>query len=238
MARIDDVIQFYKWMDNVATACGGYRRLSECNGRDFWPQRGVYFFFEDGEMRSTSGDGLRLVRVGTHALTAGSKSTLWQRLSQHRGRANGQGGNHRGSIFRLLLGQAIASSRERQRQPFLNSITESWGRGSSASREVRGREIPLETAVSKHIGDMPFVWVGISDDPGRESNRGILERNVIGLISNAAKPEDVDPPSETWLGKHSDRQTIRESGLWNQNHVYEGYDIDEIERSLTTGVSR
>ena len=32
----------------------------------YWPQRGVYFFMEDGEERSDSGSGLRIVRVGTH----------------------------------------------------------------------------------------------------------------------------------------------------------------------------
>ena len=49
----------------------------------------------------------RVVRIGTHALAAcGSRSTLRQRLGQHRGGASGRG-NHRGSIFRLLVGQAL-----------------------------------------------------------------------------------------------------------------------------------
>ena len=72
-----------------------------------WPRRGVYFFFEPGESRSLSGTGSRIVRLGTHALANGSRSTLWQRLSQHRGNAKGDGGNHRGSIFRLLVGVAL-----------------------------------------------------------------------------------------------------------------------------------
>jgi hypothetical protein len=32
-----------------------------------WLQRGVYFFMEGGEHRTDSGEGLRIVRVGTHA---------------------------------------------------------------------------------------------------------------------------------------------------------------------------
>ncbi len=47
-----------------------------CTGRMRWPQRGVYFFFEDGETRSGSGSRHRVVRVGTHALVSGSRATL------------------------------------------------------------------------------------------------------------------------------------------------------------------
>jgi hypothetical protein len=36
-----------------------------------WPRRGVYFFFENGEMRSETGTGPRVVRVGTHAMRSG-----------------------------------------------------------------------------------------------------------------------------------------------------------------------
>jgi hypothetical protein len=55
----------------------------------------VYFFREAGETRCDSGNGPRIVRVGTHALKAGSSTKLWTRLSQHRGKSAG-GGNHRG----------------------------------------------------------------------------------------------------------------------------------------------
>jgi hypothetical protein len=60
------------------------RLLSACTGRVPWPQRGVYFFMEEGEVRSDSGIGPRIVRVGTHALKRNSTSTLWTRLSQQR----------------------------------------------------------------------------------------------------------------------------------------------------------
>ena len=67
-----------------------------------WPKRGVYFFFKPGETRR---DGTpRVVRVGTHALKTGSGTSLWDRLSKHRGNLAGRSpgaGNHRGSIFRL-----------------------------------------------------------------------------------------------------------------------------------------
>jgi hypothetical protein len=40
-------------------------------------------------------------RMGTHALRAGGSTTLWGRLSAHRGQLRTGCGNHRSSIFRL-----------------------------------------------------------------------------------------------------------------------------------------
>ena len=50
--------------------------LSQCDARVHWPKRGVYFFFEQGEMRSNSAIKQRVVRVGTHALTATSRTNV------------------------------------------------------------------------------------------------------------------------------------------------------------------
>ncbi len=91
--------------------------------------------------------------------------------------------------------------------------------------EIRENERPLELEVSNHIGQMPFLWLDISDPPGRESLRGRIERNSIALLSNYSKAP-LDPPSSNWLGIHSDRERVRQSGLWNNNHVDEAYEPD------------
>ncbi len=78
MNRLADLGQFYDLLAHLEKKLGGKRCLAECRGRADWPRRGVYFFFENGEHRSKSGDGMRVVRVGTHALKAGSKSKLWK----------------------------------------------------------------------------------------------------------------------------------------------------------------
>ena len=111
MSRLDDLVRFYAILDDVERKIGGRRVLSECTGKMDWPQRGVYFFMEEDEYRTHSGSGLRIVRVGTHALTGTSKTTLWKRLSQHKGQARSGGGNHRGSIFRLLGNQEQCAER-------------------------------------------------------------------------------------------------------------------------------
>jgi len=172
---------------------------------------------EKEEIRTDSGSGPRIVRVGTHALTTGSGAKLWTRLSQHRGQSKSGGGNHRGSIFRLLVGSALIA-RDRYE-------VKSWGNGSSASAEIRASEIAMETEVSRIVGAMPFVWLAIDDEPGPSSLRGVVERNSIALLSNFNK-SPLDPASEHWLGHYSDRPRVRQSGLWNQNHVDEAYDPD------------
>ena len=183
---------------------GGRRRLAHCDGRMGWPDRGVYFFFEDGETRAHSGGGPRVVRVGTHALKSGSRSSLWGRLAQHRGVAREDGGNHRGSIFRLLVGASLA-----RRDPSL--AVEGWGRGYTAPREVRAREHDLERRVSEVIGRMPFVWLDVPDEPGRDSLRGVAERFPHGREARGARqprrPGDrpLLPHPNRWCGRRPER---------------------------------
>ena len=201
-----------------------------------WPRRGVYFFFEAGETRSGSVGGRRVVRVGTHALTGGSRSTLWGRLSQHRG-VHGGGGNHRGSIFRLLVGVALARRGD-------TVLPASWGVGADARTaarrlgidraDVRTAEADLELRVSGYLGGMPLLWLDIGDEPGPSSERGLVERNAIALLSSSREPAS-DPAAAAWLGAFSDREPVRRSGLWNNQHVNEDYSpsfLDVVARRL------
>jgi hypothetical protein len=236
VSRLADVQRLYGILYGLRERLGEHR-LKDCHGRTSWPQRGVYFFFEEGELRRTSSLGPRVVRVGTHAITAKSTTTLWNRLSQHRGVARTGAGNHRGSIFRLLVGEALV------KRDKLDAAT--WGLGSSRgeavarsglSREaVQEREQPVEVAVSRIIGAMPFVWVEVDDAPSPTSLRVFIERNAIALLSNFGK-ETIDPASGSWLGLYSGRDRVRASGLWNNNHVDEQYDpgvLDVLVRAAT-----
>jgi hypothetical protein len=76
MSRLDDVRELYRLITQLECQVGGARRLCECNGRMSWPLRGVYFFFDPAEPRTDSGASARIVRVGTHALTTTSRTTL------------------------------------------------------------------------------------------------------------------------------------------------------------------
>ena len=89
--------------------------------------------------------------------------------------------------------------------------------------EVRRSEAELEASVSRYIGAMPFLFLGVRDEPGPASERGFIERNAIALLS-AYREASTDPASTGWLGRSSDRERVRLSGLWNNNHVDEAYD--------------
>lgn len=228
MGRLTDLRRFYDILEQLERGVGGKRTLAVCDGRMDWPGRGVYFFFETGEVRQESGKGPRVVRVGTHALTSRSRTTLWNRLSQHRGTHSTGGGNHRGSIFRLIIGEALMERGGRM-------CCETWGRGANAIRDVRVAELPFERQVSQYIGAMPFLWVPIEDPSGRDSLRGVVERGSIALLSNFDKPK-LDPPTRHWLGHHCPRPRLVKSGLWNSNHVDEDYDPEflDVLRDLAT----
>lgn len=210
--------RFYGLLDVLSSRLGGPRLLAQCRETDGWPERGVYFFFEAGETRENGSP--RVVRVGTQAISRGSETTLWKRLSQHRGTPSGRhpgGGNHRGSIFRLHVGTALLN-----RDDYPARVREAWN-STEANAEIRNTEYELERAVSDYIGRMPFLWLGVADPPGRTSMRAYIEAKSIGLLSNLGR-DPIDPPSATWLGRKADAGKVRESGLWNVNHVDGGYE--------------
>jgi hypothetical protein len=217
--------RFYETIQELVAA-QGLRLLSDATAADGWPSQGVYFFFEPGEPRE-NGQEMRVVRIGTHAVSSGSSRTLWQRLATHRGTIGGEsagGGNHRGSIFRLHIGNALIASGI-YNGPGVNT----WGVGSSAPREVRKTELPIERAVSSYIGTMPLVCLAVPGEAGPANERAFLERNSIALLSNLRR-DSIDPPSSSWLGGNSPHPSIRESGLWNVRHVETEPDCEFLDR--------
>ena len=226
MARQDDLDRFYGLLDDLSQRVGGTRKLKNCTGYMDWPDRGVYFFLEPGETHRST-DQLRVARVGTHAVSAGSSTSLWNRLRTHRGATRGSyegGGNHRGSVFRKRVGEAFLERNS------LHDEYPHWGEGTSANRDRRLDELELERRVSDYLRELPFLWLNVDDEPSAESQRAYIERNAIALLSNYQR-DAIDPRSAEWLGRNSRSDKIRDSGLWNVNHVDEAYDptfLDDV----------
>jgi hypothetical protein len=220
--------RFYEIISQLGKFPGQMRPLRELPPRSKMPPRGIYFFFEPGELRSGNARIPRVVRVGTHAISTGSKSTLRGRLKQHLGTRAG-GGNHRGSIFRLHVGAALLA-REGKSLP-------SWGVDSAMPRSVRDDEVACaeeaawEARVSEYIGTMSVAWIGIPDEAGPESDRAYVEKNAIALLSNQLVP--IDAASAQWLGRFSPRLQVRDSSLWNLNHVDSVCDLDFLDKLET-----
>jgi hypothetical protein len=205
-----DLSRLERLIQRLSHAQAGGRRLADCSGRLSWPERGLYFVTEPVARK----ERWMVTRVGTHAVSQGSRTSLWDRISTHRGPGHG-GGSHRSSIFRAHVGRALL---RRDRAP--PELLPTWGVGQSAPATVRAREADLERRVSQVIGEMRLLWVEVPDAPGARSDRSYLERNIIGLLSRANYLGARAAPGPLWLGHNSAEWRIAASGLWNLDHLF------------------
>ncbi|MGY2200945.1 DUF6884 domain-containing protein [Pseudomonas gingeri] len=176
-------------------------------------KRGVYVFLDPRELNFLK-DGPRIVRVGTHAVSSESKSTLRNRLRSHFGQADGSG-NHRGSIFRLHVGRALLESGD------LSFNSDTWGAGQHATAKIREAEVNLEQIVSAYLGVLEVFLIPISDEPSKDSLRAHVETQLIALCTENF--HTIDTPEDAWLGRFSPMSTIVKSGLWNLRDVAKEY---------------
>lgn len=211
--------RLYAGLDILRNGLGGGRIVKECSGTDKWPEKGVYLLFENGEYRFFNNNTNRIVRVGTHAISDGSKASLWNRIRTHKGTKGGVG-NHRSSVFRLHVGASLINK--------LNCKDKfpKWGIGQSSESSLNRDEMELEQMVSNYIGEMNLLWIDIADDTSSKSDRAYIEQNMIAIISGDMKP--IDLQTENWLGNYNAKRSISYSGLWNVNHVSDGYDEEFI----------
>ena len=226
--HLNDIRRLYDLLFYLSDSTGGVRRICDCNGKMYWPQRGVYFVVDFGEQNLILHGRPRIVRIGTHAVSRDSKSTLWNRIKTHKGTDSGSG-NHRGSIFRLHVGNAIIKQQ--------GIICNTWGVGQNASKAVRSEEIELEKQVSKYIGNLGIIVLDVDDEPSANSIRSFVEKNSISLLSSINSSFNF--PMIDWLGNYSNREEIRKSALWNINYVNSTYDeslLDVVERHVAISV--
>ena len=193
----------------------GLHRLRDILGEEL-PKQGVYFFFDESEPTNFSTIVPRLVRVGTHGVSAGSVATLRNRLRTHLGTRTGAG-NHRASVFRLHVGRAIIE------RDGLHDDYPNWGKGQSAPKEITEREAPLEAKVSEYIGNLRVLFIPVLDTAGTGSLRATIERQFISMFTENLCA--IEESSGDWLGRFSEKPSIRDSGLWNVRDVGSEYDL-------------
>lgn len=166
------------------------------------PNNGIYILFENGEF---SHDTRRIVRVGTHTGNNQLRSRLRQHFMQE---------NKDRSIFRKNIGRALLN---KAHDPFLDQ----WELDltTKAAREKYREQIDLQylAAIEKKVSDylqkhFQFIVFEVQDKASRLS----LESKIISTISKCKECK----PSPDWLGLHSPKTKIRESGLWLVNELY------------------
>jgi hypothetical protein len=209
--RQKDLDRFYELMSELEK-CNPKQQLKYSDGNQDWISQGIYFFYEDKEKREDGSP--RIVRIGTHAVSKGSKTTYWSRLRQHKGTKYGSG-NHRGSVFRKLIGQSIIIK---------NSLTEFsyWGK-AKVDKTLKAQEKTLEMKVSEIIGNLNFLSLEVIGESRKNNMRAYIETNSIALLSNLNKQE-IDAPSSNWLGRWSGHKDVIGSGLWNSDDTEKKYD--------------
>ncbi len=164
-------------------------RYSYLTDARFLPNNGIYFFFEKGENRIGSGE--RLVRVGTHR----GQDRLKKRLNYH------FKGTRDTSVFRKHIGGAIINKQELGEKRLRN-----WYSNEGSP------DTEMEKKVSLTLQDnFSFTCLEVTSDVERLS----LEEGLIALFASDMK----EKPSSGWLGHYAASKRIRQSGLWNSEHV-------------------
>lgn len=165
------------------------------------PANGIYTLFERGE---TAHGTRRIVRIGSHRGAA----QLIPRLQQHFVLENKDR-----SIFRKNIGRAFL---HRDSDPFLEDwnldLTSREMRDRHADRIDSEKQEEVERRVTEYIQrNFRFAVFDIPDPKDRKE----LEPKMIGTVALCGKCG----PSEAWLGLASPHDKIRESGLWQTQHL-------------------
>jgi len=165
------------------------------------PANGIYALFEAGE-QSHNGD--RVVRIGTHT----GVRQLRSRLQQHFVKENKDR-----SIFRKNIGRCLLN---RASDAFLTEwdldLTTRRARDTAGVVHAERRRA-VEIAVTEYMRKAFRFVVFRVEDPGE---RRRLESRMISTVSTC----DECRPSADWLGRHSPKDRIRQSGLWLVNELY------------------
>lgn len=166
------------------------------------PFNGLYILFEKGERAH---DVNRIVRVGTHT----GNNRLGSRLKQHFLNENKDR-----SIFRKNIGRCILN---KNRDPFLKKwewdLTSKLSKDKYSSLVNFKKQKTVEQEISRCIqNNFSFVVLRIDD----KKKRLKMESKIISSVSLC----DECKPSKNWLGLHSSKDKIRESGLWLVNELY------------------
>ena len=168
------------------------------------PTNGIYIMFEEGE----TFQGLdRIVRVGTHD----GDGNLYKRLKEHYVNENKDR-----SIFLKRVGSAILA---KNKDPYLDvwevdtTTPENKNKVQAQLNPEQEQQI-TQQAVAHIRNKISFVVFEVKT----KEERLCLEKKIIATLSKAAKDGFIKP-SQGWLGNFSPDPKVRQSGLWQSQHL-------------------
>lgn len=182
------------------------------------PENGIYFFYEKSEIWGYGGYKPRIVRIGTH-----KDGNFRGRIKEHflfdEAKMNFDATKpapHERSIFRKNIGRALLN---KERDDYLKIWEIDFT--TRTNREEYGylRDIQKEKKIELEITrilrkNFSFRFIIINSQIKRMGSEG-LESSLIGTIAHCK----LCRPSNNWLGNHSPKKQIRESGLWLVHHL-------------------
>jgi hypothetical protein len=159
--------------------------------KDKLPMNGIYFFYEDNETCIINGQKVkRIVRVGTHRAEARFRDRIHNHFY----------GNKECSIFRKHVGSAIIKNKG-----FHDIDIDEWmKKGTETNIDI---ELLIDEKFRKTF---TFKCISIETKELRLS----LEKRLIKVLSLGGPG-----PWPNWLGNDAANEKVRESGLWNVDHV-------------------
>jgi len=199
------------------------------------PKRGIYFFYEAGEIWGHGEDKPRIVRVGTH-----KSNNFRSRIKEHylldEKKMNFDGmksAPHDRSIFRKNIGRTLLNREEDQYLKIWNKDLMSH---ANRLKYRSYRDIPKEKKIENKVtrilrAKFSFKFIIIENQSDRIGTKG-LESSLIGTVARCG----LCKPSHDWFGDHSPVQKLRKSGLWQVQHLsdkgIEDNDIDTISNAI------
>lgn len=182
------------------------------------PENGIYCFYEKGEIWGHRGIKPRIVRIGTH-----KDGNFKSRIGEHFLVANGKmkfdetmPAPKDRSIFRKNLGRALLKKSE---DKYIDIWNVDFMTSANRMKYRAQRDIAHEIVIEKKIKVLmretfSFRFLIVNDERVRLGSSG-LECALIGTCAGC----DSCGPSSKWLGLHSPKPLIRDSGLWLVQHL-------------------
>ena len=143
----------------------------------------------------------------------GASNGIFDRLNNDH-----MGDNAKNSVFRRHIGKALLNRQEGVQNLYAENI-------SNNIDDIIDEEMVSEYLLSK----IQFLILPVKDIS--------LKFSAISLLSNYSTPDEVNPPTDEWLGNDSIKSNgrpnrkIRKSGLWNMKYV-ESTNVDRQEEFL------
>ncbi len=195
------------------------------------PDNGIYFFYEEGEIWGHGGNKPRIVRIGTS-----KDGNFASRIKEHflldeskmNFDINKPTPSDR-SIFRTNIGRVIVNMKK-------NDYLKIWEIDftSKENRDKYGcmRNIELEKEIESEITQIlrqrfSFRFIVMNTETERMGAKG-LESKLIGTVASCT----LCKPSDNWLGNHSPKPKIRNSGMWLVQHLKSKGLADNDKRSM------